>query len=94
MVPMKILVALDCYLPGVRAGGPIRSIANLVDRLGDEYGFCIVTSDRDLRDTLPYPGLRVDQWKKVGKAQVLYLQPWIVSGNTKCRLRPMRSLLR
>ena len=36
------------YLPGYKAGGPIRSIANMVDQLGDEFDFRIVAGDRDL----------------------------------------------
>ena len=33
----KILCLTDHYLPGYKAGGPIRSIANLVEHLGDEF---------------------------------------------------------
>lgn len=63
------------YLPGFRAGGPIRSIANLVARLGDEFEFRIVTSDRDLGDSERYPGLTGRQWSPVGRAYVRYLDP-------------------
>lgn len=62
------------YLPGYKSGGPTRSIANLVEALGDEFDFRIVTSDRDATDAEPYPGLEAPgEWKSVGKAQVLYL---------------------
>lgn len=67
-----ILAFVGCYLPGFRGGGPIRTIANLVDRLGDEFEFCIVTSDRDLGDTQPYSTITVDAWNQVGKARVFY----------------------
>lgn len=72
---MKILTIIGTYLPGYKAGGPIRSIANLVDRLGDEYKFYILTSDRDLGDEKPYPGVERGGWYPRGKAQVLYLPP-------------------
>lgn len=61
------------YLPGYRAGGPIRSLANMVERLGDSFEFRIVTLDRDSGDTTPYPSLTGDQWVPLGKAKVMYL---------------------
>lgn len=69
----RILVIIDYYLPGYKAGGPTRTIANMVERLGDEFGFHIITSDRDLGESHPYPGIKVGSWESVGKAHVLYL---------------------
>ncbi|MFC4726497.1 hypothetical protein AB6B38_03225 [Glycocaulis abyssi] len=71
-----VLTFVRHYLPGYKAGGPIRSIANLVEALGDEFDFRIVTSDRDSIDTKPYPGLPAPStWIPRGKAHVLYLPP-------------------
>lgn len=67
-----ILIFIGHYLPGFNAGGPVRSIVNLVSSLGDEYDFRIVTSDRDLGDPQAFPGVTLDAWTPVGKAQVLY----------------------
>ena len=67
-----ILIFVAHYLPGFSAGGPVRSIANLVNSLGDEHDFRIVTSDRDLGDRQPFPGVTADVWTRVGKANVLY----------------------
>lgn len=63
------------YLPGYKSGGPIRTIANLAEHLGDELDFRIVTADRDATDTAPYPGIAVDRWHPVGKASVYYTSP-------------------
>jgi glycosyltransferase involved in cell wall biosynthesis len=71
----RILIPLGYYLTGYKAGGPIRSIANLVELLGDEYAFFILTPDRDFSDTAPYAGLMPNIWQTVGKAQVKYLTP-------------------
>jgi glycosyltransferase involved in cell wall biosynthesis len=71
----RILVFVRYYLPGYKAGGPIRTIANLVAHLGDEIEFRIVTSDRDAGDEHSYAGVKVDEWNTVGKADVLYLSP-------------------
>lgn len=71
----RILISLGCYLPGFQAGGPIRSVANLVQALGDEFDFRILTADRDLGSSTPYPNIRLGVWQPVGKAQVMYLAP-------------------
>ena len=68
----RVLIFCTHYLPGHLAGGPVRSIANLVERLGDEFDFLIFTSNADFKQTEPYPGITSDQWCKVGKAQVYY----------------------
>lgn len=57
---LKILVFVDWYLPGYKAGGPIRSVANLVQRL--PFDFSIVTSDRDHMDDAPYAKVKTGQW--------------------------------
>jgi len=71
----KILILLNTYLPGYRAGGPIRSIANLVESFGDEFEFRILTSDRDHRSKSPYRDVPAHEWVRVGKAQVMYVPP-------------------
>ncbi len=68
----SVLIFVSSYLPGYKAGGPIRSIANIVDHVGDECRFHIVTSDRDSGDTTAYPGVMVGHWQKVGRAEVYY----------------------
>lgn len=67
-----ILTFVSYYLPGYRAGGPIRTIANMVDQLGADFDFRIVTTDRDLRDVKPYENVKIDAWNNVGKARVFY----------------------
>lgn len=68
----RILVFVPWYLPGHMGGGPIRTIVNLVERLGHEFEFLIVTGDRDSNNSVPYPGVRIDAWNDVGKARVYY----------------------
>lgn len=71
----RVLVFVAVFVPGYKAGGPTRTIANLVEHLGDEFEFRIVTSDRDLGDEAPYPGVRTRTWLPVGKAHVWYEPP-------------------
>ncbi len=68
-----ILTFIHYCLPGYRAGGPTRTIANMVERLGDEFEFRIVTLDRDMGDDCPYPDVLPDTWMPHGKALVCYV---------------------
>lgn len=70
-----ILVPFEHYLPGYRAGGPVRSIAGIVRQLADEFEFRIITQNRDLGQKNPYPDVAAGAWQHVGGAQVLYLSP-------------------
>lgn len=77
-----MLVFTKFYLPGYRAGGPIRTIANMVDRLGDTLDFWIVTTDRDSAAARPYADVDLHDWNTQGDAQVRYLAASEVSLRT------------
>lgn len=69
-----ILVFCEAYLPGYKAGGPVRTITNLVEHLGDEFHFKIITMNHDWKDAdNPYQSIRPSEWHKVGKADVFYI---------------------
>lgn len=68
-----ILTFAPFYQPGYKAGGPIRTISNLADRLGGEFEFKIVTSDRDFGDHCPYSCVKANSWVERGKASVKYV---------------------
>ena len=72
---VKILLLVGNYLPGFKSGGALRSTVNMVERLGDEFEFWIVTSDRDVGDTSGYIGVNKNEWNNVGKAKVFYVTP-------------------
>lgn len=76
---MKVLTIIDFYLPGYRSGGPLRTIVNMVENLGDEFEFLIVTRDRDFGVSDPYDNVKIDQWNEVGKAKVFYASPSMFS---------------
>ncbi|WP_224994871.1 glycosyltransferase family 4 protein [Cesiribacter sp. SM1] len=61
----KILVFIDWYEPGYRAGGPIRSIKNLVDYFKGEACFYIITRNIDYQSTVPYNSVISDAWNQV-----------------------------
>jgi glycosyltransferase involved in cell wall biosynthesis len=72
----KILIAIDWYRPAHKAGGPITSIENLVDLLGDEphLEFYVVCGVFDYGEQQPLD-VPQETWVKVGKAQVQYWHP-------------------
>jgi glycosyltransferase involved in cell wall biosynthesis len=47
----------------------------LVERLGTEFDFRIVTRDRDFTEDVPYAGVAANTWCAVGNAQVFYAAP-------------------
>ncbi|MEX1003190.1 MAG: glycosyltransferase [Crocinitomicaceae bacterium] len=58
----RILICIDWYEPGFKAGGPIRSVANIVNALKDVYEFYILTSAYDLGTDEPYEGITLNEW--------------------------------
>jgi glycosyltransferase involved in cell wall biosynthesis len=68
----KILVFIDWFLPGYRAGGPVRSCANLIDHLKGEYDFSVVTRDTDYCETQPYTSVKSDQWNMLPNGVRVY----------------------
>jgi len=74
---MRVLVFSGFYLPGYKGGGPIRTIANMVDKLGNESRFFLVAADRDLGDVSAYSDIESNRWQQVDSAQIYYASPGI-----------------
>ena len=70
----KNILITGPYLPGKSYGGPVKSLYNMVQTLGHEYNFYIITGDRDLNSNIQYDSVKIGEWNKVGKAQVLYVK--------------------
>jgi glycosyltransferase involved in cell wall biosynthesis len=70
-----VLTFARYYLPGYKAGGPIRSIKSIVQRLSQSFEFRIVALDRDLGGHSPYPGVQQHRWLPLGDGFVRYVSP-------------------
>lgn len=70
-----ILILYSHYLPGVKAGGPVQSIAGLLEGLKDEFDFKIICGDRDAGDRKPFANEPVGRWYEYGRAKVLRIPP-------------------
>lgn len=53
----RVLAFTGTFLPGYKAGGPIKSMVQILENLPDSVRTTLVTSDRDLGDSAPYEGL-------------------------------------
>lgn len=81
----KILVFSDWFLPGYRAGGPIRSLANLVNAV--DYDFYVVTRITDHHSREPYEGVVDGEWVQHSEnTQVMY---FFEEDITEAKIRPL-----
>ena len=61
-VKKNLLILVDWFAPGYRAGGPIQSCVNVAFTLKDRYHVKVFTSDTDYGVPDPYPGIESNQW--------------------------------
>lgn len=72
----SVLVLVDWFAPGYKAGGPIRSVTNLVDALDADFDFSILTSNQDYGDPEPYADVPADEWvSRSESCRVWYASP-------------------
>ncbi len=69
----RILVAAEWFTPAFRAGGPIRSVANLVEVLGETHDVWVVAGAYDLGQNTPLPDLPLNTWVERPWGHIMYL---------------------
>lgn len=68
----QILVFSDWFVPGFKAGGPIKSLRNLIDHV--DADFFVITRITDYHDQTPYPNVQENQWSSIASnCSVLYI---------------------
>lgn len=72
MAKKNIAILIDWYLPGNKAGGPVKSVYSMLNLLKDEFNFFIITTDRDLGSKTPYKNIKSDTWIKHNDIPVYY----------------------
>ncbi len=73
MAKKKILICIDWYEPGFKAGGPIRSVTHIVSALKDKFEFYVMTSAYDLGETEPYENIDLDTWLDIDDIFIKYI---------------------
>ncbi|MEQ1553447.1 MAG: glycosyltransferase [Ferruginibacter sp.] len=58
---MKVFISIPWFLPAYKAGGPIQSIANLINNLSDNIEYKIFCSIKDLNGE-PLQNIITDEW--------------------------------
>ena len=70
----KILISIDWFLPGTKSGGPVRSYANLIEHLQDDFEFYIITRNTDFESIEPYEAITPNIWTNFNNyTKVFYL---------------------
>jgi len=70
----KVIVFIDWFYPAHKAGGPIRSVYNIVMALSQEMNFYIVTSAYDIGEVKPLDGIETSIWLKKENYSIIYLE--------------------
>jgi glycosyltransferase involved in cell wall biosynthesis len=60
---IKILVLVDWFKPGYKAGGPIRSCTNFAYALKNDFDIWVLTTDTDHGEKKPYENVVSDEWR-------------------------------
>jgi glycosyltransferase involved in cell wall biosynthesis len=68
----RVLASCEGIEPGFRYGGPVRSLARTIDTISDQIDLRVVSRDRDLGCSNPYPGLS-GRWVDRGHSRIFYL---------------------
>lgn len=72
----KLLILIEWFSPGYKAGGPIQSCVNMCIALKESYEIYVLTTDTDHGETIPYTDVTANEWgmhKDVG-VQVFYME--------------------
>ena len=73
---LKVLFVIDWYLPGFKAGGPVRSMINMSEYLAQDLDFYIITSNKEYLENEPYDNVVTGEWNKLSCGEnVYYIDP-------------------
>jgi len=68
----SIVILIDWFLPGNRAGGPVKSIYSMLLLLKPYYNFSVITTNHDLGSSAPYSGIKANEWTEFDGIPVYY----------------------
>ena len=83
----RLMIFVDWFVPGYKAGGQIQSCANLSVALSRELDIYVVTSDRDYGEQKGYEGITADEWVKSRDGiNIYYISPAALGYKTIVKL--------
>ena len=71
----EVLVVNEYFMPGLRGGGALTAVANTIEQLQSSFTFDVLTSDRDLGASEPYPNVARGAWCETAFGKVYYATP-------------------
>lgn len=58
----RILILIDWFAPGYKAGGPIQSCVNMAFALKEEFEVFVLTTNTDHGENTPYEDVQANKW--------------------------------
>lgn len=71
-IKSRVVVFIDWYSPGYKAGGPVRSMINMTAHLAEEFDFFIVTRNSEYGEEVPYDSVNSDAWNKLPSGEKVW----------------------
>ncbi|MCX7728397.1 MAG: glycosyltransferase family 4 protein [Bacteroidia bacterium] len=68
---LRVLILIDWFLPGNKAGGPVKSIYSLIKLLNDKIDFYVITMNTDILSDKAY-NVKSDEWTNYENIHVYY----------------------
>lgn len=68
---MKTLIVTNYYLPGIKGGGPVNSIKNIVESVKGDFD--ILTKSKDFGEKQNYQDININQWNISNGNRIYYL---------------------
>ncbi|WP_354680010.1 glycosyltransferase family 4 protein [Macrococcoides caseolyticum] len=71
---MRLLIITNFFLPGIKGGGPIKSLANLTEFLHEDFNIGVITKSKDFGEKDNYKNIKVNKWIASKYYKVKYLE--------------------
>lgn len=68
----KILISTESYFPGIKGGGPVQSIGNLIKLTKQDVDYTIITANHDFGEEKKYDGIVSDDFNLFEGTEVFY----------------------
>jgi glycosyltransferase involved in cell wall biosynthesis len=88
----KLTILIDWYLPGTKAGGPVRSIYSLISLLKNDLDIRLITTNCDLGSNESYKEIKANEWiTKEGVQYYYFSKEHLTKDNLKALLKSTNS---
>lgn len=74
MKRVSLLIFVDYFTPGYKAGGPIQSLKNLISVISDEINIYLITRNHDWGTTEVYENVEANIWIATENYHIKYLR--------------------